>query len=1062
MPKYDEFYNAREEISNIIKTDLIGPVKTDEVLIEAPTTYYVMGKLYPRIENEEENEQDAEDDVTTNSSVDQNTDYYDSALASTNVSEPSTMGVTFTLKPGVTKYKVYIEYAQYIPYSKEEIEKTENDIRRFEGEIKEKTVFWVRNEGSKEYIFTTGVDDEFKVVDQTYVKSYTHKVFDTGEIVITMVLTNKYILKGFDFQGKNEHTVFQAGITVTSNEKEGKVFTSVRRQIELVDDLELTELDMLYAANGCFSQGHGCAVEWDLDDTEPSYIKSSFMPHFNLLQMKAVQIEGTPVFNMRYLYTASADEIICNLEKFVKMYKCWIDDLAVKVNSGELRTYSKSANNNIEKCKKICNRIENTVACLKESSLRDGNEWKAFRFANEAMYLQRKQSLVKSKKIPNDSEINWYPFQLAFVLLEIMSFVDPKGNDRKLVDLLWFPTGGGKTEAYLGIAAFCIFYRRLNNEIGADGVTILMRYTLRLLTIQQFERASILICACELLRKKYALGGDEISIGLWVGNKLTPGTIEAADETIAKLHNNGNVDQDEADPCQIKICPWCGEKLYPKNYSINIVKKRMNIKCTNPECLFHGEESLPIHLIDEEIYEYRPTFIVATVDKFAQITLQDKPAALFSVDNKNIPPELIIQDELHLISGPLGTMTGIYEAAITKICEKNGVPVKVVASTATIRNADNQISALYGRDFAQFPPQGISSDDSFFAVKSLSDERPARLYMGVMGVGATFTTTLIRVYASWLFASRYLIDKGYSEKVIDNFWTLTGYFNSIRELGGTQTQVVDDIQSRYQYLKDKKFIELNPQYTGKEKYEYFEELTSRMTNDQISDIIQTRLKVPYTKDEGDDVAFDFILASNMISVGVDVGRLGTMVVAGQPKTNAEYIQASSRVGRDNPGLVFIIYNASRSRDRSHYEQFLRYHAALYRYVEATSLTPFSGRARDRGLQALFVTLCRYLCSDLLDNESAGNFNPDSQEIKVVEQIIIDYVKIVDPRELGNVIKEVKYIESKWVNEAQSELSYHSKKKKSLLKDDIEEDDRFRCMNSMRSVEKQSGLYLLGE
>ncbi len=1062
MPKYDEYYEAREEITDIIKSDLIGPVRSDEVLIEGPTTYYVMGKLYPRLENEEENERDADDDITTNSSMDQNTDYYDLALASTNVSEPSTMGVTFTLKPGVLKYKVHIEYARYIPYSKKEIEKAAYDISRFEDDIKDKTVFWVRSGGEKDYIFTTGVDEEFQVLDETYVKSYTHRVFDDGETVITIVLTNKYLLKGFDFEEKNKHTVFQAGITVTSDEKEGKVFTFVRRQIELADDMELAELDMLYAANGCFAQGHGCAVEWNLDDIEPSCIKSSFMPHFDLLQMKAVQIEGTPVFNMKYLHTASADEMITNLEHFVGMYKLWIDDLVVKLSNGELGAYSESANNNIEKCRNICKRIESTVACLKESALHNGNEWKAFRLANEAMYMQRKQSLIKAKKTPRDSDINWYPFQLAFLLLEIMSFVDPQGEDRKTVDLLWFPTGGGKTEAYLGIAAFCIFYRRLNNEVEADGVTILMRYTLRLLTIQQFERASILICACELLRKKYTLGGNEISIGLWVGNKLTPGTIEAADKTIAKLYNNGNIEQDEADPCQIKICPWCGEKLYPKNYSVSPVKKRMFIKCTNADCMFSKEENLPIYLVDEEIYEYRPTFIVATVDKFAQITLQDKPAALFSVDNKNMPPELIIQDELHLISGPLGTMTGIYEAAITKICERNGFPVKVVASTATIRNADKQIRALYGRDFAQFPPQGISVDDSFFAVKSTSDERPARLYMGVMGVGATFTTTLIRVYASWLFASRYLIDKGYSEKIIDNFWTLTGYFNSIRELGGTQTQIVDDIQSRYQYLKDKKFVELNPKYTGKEKYEYFEELTSRMTNDQISDIIQTRLKVPYTKEEGEDIPFDFILASNMISVGVDVGRLGTMVVAGQPKTNAEYIQATSRVGRDNPGLVFMIYNASRSRDRSHYEQFLRYHAALYRYVEATSLTPFSNRARDRGLQALFVTLCRYLCPDLLDNQNAGNFDPNLQQIKEVEQMIFDYVKIVDPRELGNVIKEIKDIESKWVGEAQSELWYHRKKKKSLLKDDIEEDDRFRCMNSMRSVEKQSGLYLLGE
>lgn len=1068
MPNYEEYYKAREEITSILKMDLVGPVAEEEVILEGPTQYYVMGKLYPRLENESENEADSDEDVSMNSGVEQNTDFYDCALASTNEMDPSTMGITFTIKPGVKTYEVEVDYAQYNSYNYEDIQKTSYDINKYEKEInsaetkKDRLQFWVRKGDKKTFIFNVGEDIEYHVVDETYVKSFTHKVFETGETVITIVMTNKYVMSSFDYEEKNKHTVFQPRINVVSEENEGRVFTSVRRQIELTNELELAELDMLYAANGCFGQGHGCAVEWDTNTIEPNYIRSSFMPSYNLLQMKARQIEDNPVFNMKYLYTGDALEVCSNLKAFILLYREWINELENRINKGEILEYREVALSNISKCSEVCSRIEGAVSFLTESAKKNGSAWNAFRLANEAMYMQRKQSLIKAHKEPDDVNINWYPFQLAFLLLEVMSFIEPAGEERNTVDLLWFPTGGGKTEAYLGIAAFCIFYRRLSNTEKVDGVAILMRYTLRLLTIQQFERASILICACEILRKKYGIRGGEISIGLWVGNKLTPGTIDNADKTIAKLHNNGNVDNDEADPCQIKICPWCGKKLYSHNYVVDVVKKRMLIKCENKDCEFSHVSSLPIHLIDEEIYEYRPTFIIATIDKFAQITLQDKPAALFSVDGKCMPPELIIQDELHLISGPLGTMTGIYEAAITKICEKDGVPIKVVASTATIRNADKQIKALYGRKFAQFPPQGITADDSFFAVKSKPEERPARLYMGVMGVGATFTTTLIRVYAAWLFASRYLIDKGYSDKVIDNFYTLTGYFNSIRELGGTQTQVVDDIQSRYQYLKEKKFSEVSPKYTGAEKYEYSEELTSRMTNDEISDIIQTKLKVPYSKEQGQEVPFDFILASNMISVGVDVGRLGTMVVAGQPKTNAEYIQATSRVGRDNPGLVFMIYNAARSRDRSHYEQFLRYHAALYRYVEATSLTPFSDRARDRGLQALFVTLCRYLCPELLDNSSAGNFDPQDERVKGIVQLICDYVRIVDPRELDNVISELRDIENKWANEAQSELWYHKKTKKSLLKDDIEEDDRFRCMNSMRSVERQSGLYLLGD
>lgn len=1058
MEKYKSIYEAREDIVDIIKKDIVGPVDNEEILVENPVQYYISGKLYPSTENEEN---DDPEDVTTNNAVEMNTDIYDVALASSNLRTPSSMGVTFTLKAGVKTFNVKLSYAMYTNCTLQDIAADKCKIEKYEKDIDEKTIFWKRSGYSKNYSFSVGKNESYSVEGELYISSYTHKVFESGESVITVVVANKHKLKEYDYIEMNRYTIFQPEIMVTSDENDGKVFTNVRRQIDLGKNLENVELDMLYADSKCYGQGHGCAVEWNTEGEDISYIKSSFLPRYNLLQMKAAQIEGTPVFNMKYLYSADAKEVIGHLYDFTDKYKIWIEELESKIGEKEYEEFREAAINNINKCKDVFTRIRKSISILEESEAINGNEWRAFRYANEAMYMQRKQSLLKAKKAPSDESINWYPFQLAFMLLEIESFVAPEGEDRKRVDLLWFPTGGGKTEAYLGIAAFVIFYRRLSHKEQVDGVTVIMRYTLRLLTIQQFERASILICACDLLRVKYNIPGTEISIGLWVGNKLTPGTLEAADLALVKLLNGADLGNDEADPCQVKVCPWCGERLYVKNYSVDKIKKKMLIKCQNEKCAFSRRESIPIHLVDETIYEHRPTFIVATVDKFAQITLQDKPSTLFSVDKKNLPPELIIQDELHLISGPLGTMTGIYEAAITKICERNNIPIKIIASTATIRNAGKQIKALYGREFTQFPPQGISSDDSFFAVRSTETERPARLYVGCMGVGATFTTTLIRVYASWLFASRYLIDKGYDDATIDNFWTLTGYFNSIRELGGAQTQIVDDIQSRYQYLKNKKFIDMTPKFTGKEKYEYEVELTSRMTNDEISDVIQTKLKVPYKKDHTEDV-YDFVLATNMISVGVDVGRLGTMVVAGQPKTNAEYIQATSRVGRDNPGLVFMVYNPSRSRDKSHYEQFLRYHSALYRYVEATSLTPFSDRARDRGLQALFVTLCRYLCPDLLNNENAANFNPSSEEVKRVESIICQYVKEVDPLELDNVIRELKDIENKWAAEANGELYYKGKNKKSLLKPDDEEDERFRCMNSMRSVEKQSGIYLMGE
>lgn len=1057
MNNFRNYYEARETIMRIVSEDLLGPVTEDEVLNEPPTSYYIMGKLYPKTEKNIE-----QDENTRSTELDQID--ADASLASANIRNPQAMGITYTVKKEVERIKVSIKYAVYKPYSIIKANDEDIDISRYSELIdnadekeQEKMVFWKRVPFEKELSIPTDSYSKEEIEHGIFLKTHLHFETETGERIMTSVLTNERNVKEDDRNIIAANTIMQPEIKLVPEKSEG--FTEVRRQVSMSDSDELKQLDMLYDSDKCYAQGHGCSVIWDTENDSPAYIKSSFFPTYNLQQMKARKIEDNPVFNMYYLFNASKNEIIDNLRSFMAMYSDWIDEQGMIAQTERYKKHEHSAAQNIEACETILNRINHSVDLLESND----DAWTAFRYANEAMYMQRyktkeKQNAIDSvEEVINPDSINWYPFQLAFVLLEISSFVEPESDNRKLVDLLWFPTGGGKTEAYLGISAFEIFYRRLSNPERCNGLAVIMRYTLRLLTIQQFERASMMICACELLRKKYSIPGDEITIGLWVGNNFTPGTIDDADTVLTKIMTTGQISSDDTDPCQVKICPWCGEKLRPVNYGINWHQKRMEIRCSNSACDYH-DIPLPVRLIDEEIYENRPAFLVATVDKFAQIAIQGRTSALFSVDNDSLPPELIIQDELHLISGPLGTMTGIYEAAITGICESKGRLVKVIASTATIRNASKQILALYGRDYNQFPPQGLTTDDSFFAIKASSAERPSRMYAGIMGVGTTFTTTLIRLYASWLFASRYLVDLGYEESIIDNYWTLTGYFNSIRELGATQSQIADDIQSRYLYLKDNKFKDKYKDYSGEEKYENIVELTSRMSNDEISRVIQEELKKAYTKKSHSEV-FDFVLASNMISVGVDVGRLGVMAVAGQSKTNAEYIQATSRVGRNNPGLVFTVFNASRSRDRSHYEQFSRYHSALYRYVEATSLTPFSDRARDRGLQALFVILCRYYCPELMDDDAAKNFRIDLPGVEKARQVIYKYVDVVDEREKEKVLSEIKDIERKWQEKAETgNLWYKKRGKPSLLQPDTTE-DRFRIMNSMRSVETESGIYI---
>lgn len=1017
MAKYDEFYSAREILAEILEKDLVGPVEEHEALSELPTQYYVMGKLYPQNNL-------AEDVDDIRSTLLETADHYDASISLSNQFNPSSLAVTVVLKPKVERILISGRYAFYRPSG-------------------DKIISWQREPYTfaEEFSFSGGKAIELEGGLQ--IRVFVHSVLSGGEKIVTVALVNGQKVLQKDAEKIAAACAFQPEIRVAG----GEIFSNVNLQNYNSQNSELQELELLYSDVECYAQGHGCSVEWE-HRRNPRWVASTFMPEFNLRQMKPAEIAERKILSMEYLSTAPVGEIVGGLRKFIAEYQRWIDDLRRKI-SGVRENLREVAQENFKRCQRSHDRISNSIALLEKNP----QAFRAFRLANEAMLMQRRQTILKAGGKFLSEKIFWYPFQLAFILQELPSFIEPESGDRRLADLLWFPTGGGKTEAYLGIAAFVIFLRRLRAP-DSGGVAVFTRYTLRLLTLQQFERASILICACELLRQKYKLGGEEFSIGLWVGGGLTPNRLDDARKILKKLQAGAVISPEETTPCQIKFCPWCGAELTPDNYSVDAAGKRMLIRCGRAGCEFRG--GLPVHIIDEAIYAHLPTFIVATIDKFAQLPLNDEPARLFGITSANAPPELIIQDELHLISGPLGTITSIYEAAVTKFCERSGVGAKIIASTATIRNASNQIKNLYGREFLQFPASGLSARDSFFAVESAPEERPARLYLGVMGIGATSTVTMIRVYAALLFATRYLVTLNFPSEVIDNFWTIVGYFNTLRELGGACTQVIDDVQSRFSYLAKTKFAQ---KYSGVpvKNYDFFGELTSRQSNSEIAEILQERLSRRYPSND----VYDFLLASNMISVGVDVGRLGLMAVANQPKTNAEYIQATSRVGRDNPGLVVALYNAARSRDRSHYEQFLKYHSALYRYVEATSLTPFSDRARDKTLQALYVSLCRYLIDDLRENSCAANFDSSEPAVRKVTDIILDYVKKIAPEEVPAVESELEELARVWEEKISSGLVYKdwANKKPALLGGETD-GGRFSAMNSMRNVDGQSGIYLL--
>jgi hypothetical protein len=581
-----------------------------------------------------------------------------------------------------------------------------------------------------------------------------------------------------------------------------------------------------------------------------------------------------------------------------------------------------------------------------------------------------------------------------------------------------------------------------------------MRYTLRLLTIQQFERASLLICCCEKIRRELSnkgdssLGNSQIELGLWVGQGATPNDLKQARDSLLQLQRGESVEK--KNPVQVRSCPWCGKTLGHGNYYVRTAApQRLVITCRNPECLFKDE--LPIRLVDEDIYNLHPTFVIATVDKFASLPWKEKTAGLFNIDLRGTPPpELIIQDELHLISGPLGTLTGLYETAIDLICTHKGVRPKIIASTATIRRAGQQTRALFDRDFRQFPPPGIDARDSYFAIEAGRASKGTRLYLGLMTPGTSQSTLLIRVYAALLQRAA---ERPAPDRVKDPYWTLVGYFNSLRVLAAARLQVQDDVNERLALLS---------KANGTRNIESMIELTSREPSPKIPGYLKDMARsLP------DAQTLAVILATNMISVGVDIDRLGLMVVMGQPQATSEYIQSTSRVGRKFPGLVVVLFNAARSRDRSHYESFVTYHSALYKQVESSSVTPFSPRARDRGIHAVLVALARLLKPDFRSNDAAGRVGALEQRLADIQGAIVDRVERLAPEEKIAAEHQLNELLATWhalgVEIPGLSYSIYKDENASLLVDAASEsqvaETRFKTVWSLRDVDRSSNLYL---
>ncbi len=909
------------------------------------------------------------------------------------------------------------------------------------------------------------------------------------------------------------------------------------------------------------------------------------------------------------------------LREILKEYNNWInwkkDKITQNFQSGtQLDWAINIANNNLDKNELLRDRIEKGIKILHD----DHSARLAFCYANKAIALQNRwsgmysQGEIETPAADVDPFI-WRPFQLAFILLSIPSIVNKIDNERDIVDLIWIPTGGGKTEAYLGLAAFSIAYRRRmgitnpeqSREILENGIYLISRYTLRLLTIQQFRRATKLIVACEYLRvynlndkvqgeiigwlpetlidsrdwyeilkisaengENWVYGTTRISIGLWVGGALTPNRLERFWNHKAKrwafgamealkirvllkyMREPEDVLNFTGDPAQITTCPVCGcllslpkqqDQYLPEQMNIFLMIKKENsnpnqletdinnvipllgptffdlnkltvvrlnstepdfysigmelsttvnnaepvklkewwddivnnvndlipinpdirnsgyfylfedpstidfekitkddgytgidfeIRCCNPICELNKvkwaeqihisgynhwtqiqspwkltnsqmeiSSGMPItaYTIDEQVYRRIPTMLIGTVDKFAQLSFKDEAGSLFgNVDifnsiygffrrralpsNKTIkidapidhpfdPPEIILQDELHLIEGVLGSLVGIYETIIEELStryDNNGNVIhkpKYIASTATIRAGKEQVKCLFIRDFSTFPSPGINQDDSFFLVNRyihvLDEEKRGRVYIGVCCPGKSPQKPLTHIWGQ-LFQTPFeikneILSSGLNTnqkegflKNLDGFWTIVGYFNAIRELAGTRAIYTQEFITWMELLYGAAYyrniigriddpIELSSRTDSIMLPNYFEKLEKSL------------------KLSGEDPV-NGLLTTSMFGTGVDVSRLGIMVVNGQPKTNASYIQATGRIGRERGGIVVTYLNPRRPRDLDHYEQFSGYHISLYKNVEPITVSPFAPMCVNSTIGPLLVALLR--------------------------------------------------------------------------------------------------------
>ena len=1068
----DSACDVRDYSINKIKKYIYGPdwEDTQKYHFRKPSEIFSTGILHPRdIDKTQQaeirqsgiqtNQQDSEQSNLSKKDLEKN---YENEIQDAEISHsnlfPSSAGIFFIVKPD-TKINIKYGYSTYVSV-KDRI--YERNPYTDEDELQNISVDKSNSRDTK--------------LDHIKIKI---KVFEKDDkAFVGVYLVNESTKRGL------ENTVFHVGLKV-----------SILNGQLLPQDSITSESsnEALFENLLVYGVGKGVAVDWNKDNLNG--IWTEFVPTYHVPKIES-NSQSDANLSIEYLADPKNEtpdnEYIENLNLFTESYKNHLE--AIKDPS-----LTEGQQRNIIDAEQFLKRMKRGIEYLDD----DHDALAAFKLMNlSILTMFAKKSGYNGGEFfySNDPQRppTWKDFQIAFCLAALPGVIDPvvEKKDREIVDLIWFPTGGGKTESYLALLSFTIFLRRLRNPKDI-GLTSLMRYTLRLLVQDQFSRLSQLIVVMDYLRKEkfmdYDLGEDQISLGLFVGQATSPNSMQAAIAMIKQTYKNlpkrGKRTQTREIPFILDKCPWCSTDLLTitrhgsedplpdpgiDHHGFVTEKLKRNKgkpSCPNTECDYsHSDSPLPILLWEKEVLENPPTVVIGTVDNFAKIAWDKYPTQNFFnyVHNgyKCSPPDLIIQDELHLISGPLGSLVGLYDQLIRRLCSGQN-PVKIAVSSATISNASEQVSRLYGnRDLQVIPPPEKEWGESFF-MKSNFDEKVSRRYIGVFNSSRSPVVGSIETAAAILQGVTVNREKTIvNEKSEDPYRTLVAYFNSIRELAySVSSRWV--IESRIRFLKgifDSDF----GKFARRFQFPKLLELTSRRSPFEIKKVKEDMdLEYKHEYAEGEKKVIDLLYATNMISVGVDISRLGVMMINGLPKTTAEYIQASSRVGREHPGMVILAYNVNKSRDRSHYENFQSMHEGLYRFVEPTSVTPFSVGARKKGLPGIFFSYLRHFYPEI----KAADFEDEQLEAAaswIMEEVDLIFAELDNSgirEELDNIID--KYLRNReiifeWGNMGGNDHSDHISLIGVFSDSNRKRKHIFDVLPSLRNVDRSVSIGLKGD